>query len=82
MSCVGLKEMCSHLGYDLDKVLAIGDGNNDVEFVQLAGKGVAMKNATDKLKEAADEVCPWTNDEDGVAKLLRRLKEAGQLVSK
>lgn len=73
--------MCKHLGYDLSKVLAIGDGNNDVEFVSFAGKGIAMKNATDNLKAAADETSPWTNDEDGVAKVLLRYRESGQLVA-
>lgn len=78
----GLKAMCKHLGYDMDHCIAIGDGNNDVEFVEFAGKGIAMQNATQALKNAANEVSPWNNDQNGVAKLLRQFRDQGQLKPK
>ena len=37
------------------------NGDNDVEFLQWAGPGVAMKNARESLKQLADEVLDWTN---------------------
>ncbi len=45
--------------YHLDKsqALAFGDGNNDIEMLQAVGTGVAMGNASERLKAVADEVC-------------------------
>lgn len=45
--------------YHLDKrqALAFGDGNNDIEMLQAVGTGVAMENASQRLKEVADDLC-------------------------
>lgn len=59
----GLKQLCQEIGVSLEEVIAFGDGDNDIEFLQLAGWGVAMKNARDTLKAVADEISEWTNDE-------------------
>ena len=53
-------------------MIAFGDELNDVEMIAWAGLGVAMGNAADVAKDAADEIAP-TNDEDGVAVVLERL---------
>jgi hydroxymethylpyrimidine pyrophosphatase-like HAD family hydrolase len=50
-------------------VMAIGDGENDIEMIQLVGHGLAMGNGSAKLKAAAKAVLP-SNDEDGVAEAL------------
>jgi Cof subfamily protein (haloacid dehalogenase superfamily) len=71
----GLQKMCMTLQYDLADVVAFGDGENDKEFLQLAGLGVAMRNASDLAKDAADVVNPWTNDEDGVARYLDQMEK-------
>jgi hydroxymethylpyrimidine pyrophosphatase-like HAD family hydrolase len=63
--------LVGQLGVDLRQVLAIGDGENDVEMLQLAGIGVAVANAMPATKAAAD-VCVAANDESGVAEALRR----------
>lgn len=76
----GLKKMCAQLNIPLEQCLAFGDGDNDKEFLQLAGKGFAMKNAGDDVKQCADEVLKFTNDEDGVAKTLTTMEEEGCLV--
>ena len=57
--------------------MAFGDGDNDIEFVQNAGLGIAMKNGRDVLKAVADAVTERTHDEDGVAHELRRLLAEG-----
>jgi magnesium-transporting ATPase (P-type) len=54
-----------------EEVLALGDAENDIEMLQLAGIGVAMGNAHEKLKAVADYVVA-TNDEDGVAEAVER----------
>lgn len=51
--------------------LPAGDGENDVEMLQLAGLGVAMGNAGAKARAAADMVV-GSNDKDGVAEAVRR----------
>jgi Cof subfamily protein (haloacid dehalogenase superfamily) len=76
----GLKRMCDHLNQPIEQCLAFGDGDNDVEFLQMAGKGYAMKNARDVVKDITDEVIPFTNDEDGVAMTLMALEEQGCLL--
>lgn len=67
----GLELVCERLGVAQADVLAIGDGFNDVEMLQWAGRGVAMGQSPDRLKEAADAVTgTWADD--GVAQELRR----------
>ena len=49
----GLVAMCRMLSIPLSGVVAFGDGENDVEFLQNAGLGVAVKNAKDVAKLSA-----------------------------
>jgi hydroxymethylpyrimidine pyrophosphatase-like HAD family hydrolase len=76
----GLKNICAHLDIDLSDVIAFGDGDNDLEFIQMAGKGVVMKNGRDVVKAVGDEVIDYTNDEDGVLKTLQRMEAEGKLI--
>lgn len=59
----------SEIIFLLCKVMAIGDGENDIEMLQLASFGVALANGSDKTKAAAN-VIGATNDEDGVAQAI------------
>lgn len=52
----GLVELCKHLGVAMEDVVAFGDGENDKEMLRFAGRGVAMKNAKQPAKDAANEV--------------------------
>ena len=58
-------------------MVAFGDGDNDVEFLEYAGLGVAMKNAGRRAQEAADDVTELTNDQDGVAFYIEKLESSG-----
>jgi hydroxymethylpyrimidine pyrophosphatase-like HAD family hydrolase len=49
----GLCRLCEALRVPLGAVVAFGDGDNDVEFVQAAGLGYAMANARPTLKAGA-----------------------------
>ncbi|MFB9618366.1 HAD family hydrolase [Brooklawnia cerclae] len=51
-----LATISNELGIDRRDVLAIGDGRNDIEMLAWAGRGVAMGDAPDEVKAAADEV--------------------------
>lgn len=68
---LGLQKLAEHLGLKAAEVMALGDGGNDVGMFRYAGTAVAMKNAGDMAKAAADRVSNYTNDEDGVAKEVR-----------
>jgi hypothetical protein len=65
----GLDFLSEHLGFTREGTVACGDGENDVELVEWAGYGVAVANAHERVKEAADFVCPPV-DEEGVAQVL------------
>lgn len=74
----GLRVLCEKLGLSRDDVIACGDGYNDCSMVAFAGWGVAMANAQQVVRDAADYVT-LSNDEDGVAVVIERLlkKESG-----
>jgi Cof subfamily protein (haloacid dehalogenase superfamily) len=67
----GLAEVCRRLGVDRSEVLAIGDGRNDLEMLRWAGRGVAMGQAVEEVRAAADGVT-GTVHEDGAATELGR----------
>jgi Cof subfamily protein (haloacid dehalogenase superfamily) len=59
------------LGIDMKNVMALGDNDNDKEMILEAGLGVAMGNAADELKSAADEIT-LSCDEDGAALAIEK----------
>lgn len=61
----GLKRLCAYYGIDRKDTVAFGDSMNDLEIVQAAGIGIAMGNAREALKAAANYVTTAI-DEDGV----------------
>ena len=66
-----LGELATKLGFTADEVMALGDQGNDLTMIQYAGLGVAMGNAIDEVKDAAQAVT-LTNAEDGVAAAIRK----------
>ena len=75
----GLHTMCQKLEIPVSDVIAIGDGTNDIEFLEMSGLGIAMNNAHESLKRVASYTMEWTNDEHGVMKTLEDLKMKGRL---
>lgn len=67
----GLQRVCKELGITMAEVMAVGDSLNDIKMIEQAGLGVAMGNAQDAIKEAADHMTD-TNNNDGVAKAIER----------
>jgi len=53
----GLLELCEMIKISPKEVLAVGDNENDIEMLKLAGIGAAVANASDAAKESADYVC-------------------------
>jgi Cof subfamily protein (haloacid dehalogenase superfamily) len=67
----GLESVAARLGVEQSRVLAIGDGRNDLEMLRWAGRGVAMGQAPLEVQDAADDVTE-TVERDGVAMELAR----------
>jgi Cof subfamily protein (haloacid dehalogenase superfamily) len=67
----GLARLLEDEGVLPAQVLAIGDGENDIEMLQLAGISVAMGNANAHLQTVAQHIT-LSNDEDGVAHAVER----------
>jgi Cof subfamily protein (haloacid dehalogenase superfamily) len=66
-----LQTLLDHYGLGPEHCLAIGDGINDLEMIRLAGLGVAVANADERLKAAADHVTA-NSRERGVFEALAR----------
>lgn len=64
-------KVAGRYGIDMENVLAIGDAGNDIEMLRMAGIGVAMGNASEEAKAAADYVT-GDNNRDGVAEAIYR----------
>lgn len=62
---VGMDKMIAHFGIRPDEVMAFGDGGNDLEMLQHAHIGVAMGNAVDSVRAAADYITDDV-DHDGI----------------
>ncbi|MBK8985879.1 MAG: HAD family hydrolase [Chloroflexi bacterium] len=67
----GVQRLLADLGIPPSAMLAIGDGENDLEMLQMAGVGVAMGNAKSTVKAVADYVTA-DNNHSGVAEAIER----------
>jgi 5-amino-6-(5-phospho-D-ribitylamino)uracil phosphatase len=65
-----LMEVCRMRGYEMSEVVAVGDSLNDIAAIKASGLGVAMGNAQDEVKAAAD-VVTGSNQENGVAQVIQ-----------
>ena len=68
----GIRDICGVLGIKTEEVIAFGDAENDIPMLMAAGVGVAMGNAAENVKTAADMVTQSNND-DGIAAALEKL---------
>ena len=66
-----LSWLLRHLGLERRQLIACGDGYNDITMLKCAGLGVAMGNAQQAVKQAADYIT-LSNEADGVADVIRK----------
>lgn len=66
----GIQTTLDHYGLEREEVIAFGDGDNDLSMLKLAGTAVAMGNAVEHVKAAADYVTD-TVENDGICQALR-----------
>ncbi|WP_435992341.1 Cof-type HAD-IIB family hydrolase [Rossellomorea sp. LjRoot5] len=70
-----LVKVCKWLDLSMDQVMAVGDSMNDIAMIREAGFGVAMGNAQEAVKEAADWVT-GINTDHGVAQAIDKVLKA------
>ena len=68
----GIGDICAVLGLDTKQVIAFGDAENDIPMLRAAGMGVAMGNAGEAVKQAADVVTD-SNNHDGIAAVIEKI---------
>jgi len=73
-----LQAACDHLNLDPQQVIAFGDAENDLAMFRLAGASVAMGQAHEAVKAAADYVSA-PNYENGVAEAVNLILQSGRL---
>ncbi len=69
----GIEAIAKHIGLTLNDVIAIGDGDNDIEMLKGVGYGIAMGNASKQVQAAAKYVTT-SIDQDGIEHALQHLK--------
>ena len=67
-----ITNMVKKLGKSVDNLICCGDGFNDLSMIRAAGIGVAMANAQERVRAAADYITK-SNDEDGIADVVENL---------
>lgn len=66
----GVAMLARHYGIPLSQVMTLGDHENDIPMLAVAGWGVAMGNATENARNAA-RIVTATNDQNGLAQAIR-----------
>ena len=61
----GIRKILEYYHLDPSQAMAFGDNHNDMEMLETVGTGVAMGNATQQLKDIADDVCGEAS-QDGI----------------
>ena len=67
---IGIKDILSYYDIKQEETMAFGDGENDIDMLRFVQIGVAMQNAEDCVKEAADYITD-TSKNDGIYKALK-----------
>ena len=66
-----LRRLCEQNGINMENVMAIGDSENDEDFLKEVGVKIAVGNADSSLKEISTYVCE-NNFGDGVAEAIEK----------
>lgn len=69
--------LLNKLDIDKENVVAIGDGDNDIDMIKYVGCGIAMLNSPEIVKENADIITKYSNNEDGVFHAIKELLGEG-----
>lgn len=67
-----IEKLLAHIRQGKEDCLAFGDGENDIPMFEAVATGIAMSNASERLKVVADEIT-YSSDEDGIAYMLEKM---------
>ena len=67
----GVQAVAEHLDIKREEIMAFGDSDNDVSMIRWAGLGVAMGNAKETARRAADLIT-GSNKDDGIAAVVEQ----------
>ncbi|MGQ3380882.1 Cof-type HAD-IIB family hydrolase [Priestia endophytica] len=68
---LAIMKVLEYFGIDKSEAIAFGDGENDIDMLELVGLGIAMGNGHEKLKTVADFVTKKSS-EDGIEFALKK----------
>lgn len=68
----GIHYLSEFLNVDIENTYAVGDERNDIPMLKAAGMGIAMKNAVEEAKQAADYVTECDNEHDAIAEIIEK----------
>lgn len=68
---IGLKKLCEYLDIPLSQTIVVGDADNDIEALKIAGLAVAMGNGKESVKKLADVIVSG-HDEDGCQEVIEK----------
>lgn len=66
-----LIRLLNTIGISSEEMVCCGDGFNDISMIEIAGLGVAMENAQEVVKQAADFIT-YSNDDDGILHVIKK----------
>lgn len=69
----GIRIIQKKYGIAKEESMAFGDAMNDLEMLMECEESYAMKNGMEELKKKAKHITAYSNDEDGVMRVLRSL---------
>ena len=59
---LAIKFLAQNWGIKTEEILAIGDQDNDIKMLEVAGTGIAMGNGSQNIKKIADYICPTVSE--------------------
>lgn len=68
---IGLQGLCDYLKIPMSRTVVVGDADNDIGALKMAGLSVAVENASEKIKKICD-VTVADNDHDGCREAIER----------
>ncbi|SDM48208.1 Cof-type HAD-IIB family hydrolase [Sediminibacillus halophilus] len=67
----GVQYLLEHYALNNEDIMMIGDSENDLPLMKIAGYAVAMKNAAELVKQQVDEITTYSHKEDGLYRFLQ-----------
>lgn len=69
---MAIEYLCNFLNIPIENTIAVGDERNDISMIKAAHIGVAVQNAVDAAKEAADDITENDNNHDAIAEVIEK----------